>query len=109
MAQDLSGAELSFWFDRIMQSSLVGLHGTPATIGGDPSSVEQVVSQGAAVEPPSPFEYQLRRRLGAVPRWLMRRAMTFEAVTRYSQIDIAAPASEARFAPGAAVTVDRGA
>ncbi len=106
LAPDLAGAELSFWPDRIMQPSLVGLHGTPATIGGDPDSVEQVVSQGAAVKPQSLFEYQLRRRLGATPRWLMRRALTFEAVTRYSQVDIAAPASETRFTPGAPVTVD---
>ncbi|MEM8712567.1 MAG: DUF4955 domain-containing protein [Planctomycetota bacterium] len=102
----LGNAEISFWPDRIMRPSVIGLHGEEATI--DDVVMDELAilrTQGQRVFPESLFEEQLRLRLGRVPRWLMRRSLTFEAVTRYSQVDIAAPAPEARFGAGESLTV----
>ena len=55
--------------------------------------------------PESVFEEQLRARLGAVPAWLSSRADSFEAITRYSQIDIDSPFGDTALREGEQLSV----
>lgn len=74
-----------------MRPLIVGLHGRWLSVADVEADVGLMVHQGHRVWPESLFEEQLRARLGGVPGWLSSRASSFEAITRYSQIDVAAP------------------
>lgn len=105
LALDLTGAIVSFWPDRIMRPSLVGLHGVPLAVEDPELDVELLVGQGQRVEPESLFEHQLERRLGAVPAWLRQRSITFETISRPTQIRIADAAGDAGIDLGATLDV----
>lgn len=49
---------------------IVGFHGTSITFDDSPEQIKRLESNGAAVEPYSLYQAQLRARLGYVPAWL---------------------------------------
>ena len=50
--------------------ALLGFHGAAVTFDESAEQVKYLESNGAAVEPLSLYEAQLRQRLGYVPAWL---------------------------------------
>ena len=55
---------------KTMPPIIVGFHGAAVTFDESPEQVKYLESNGAAVEPLSLYEAQLRQRLGYVPAWL---------------------------------------
>lgn len=57
-----------YW--KVLPPIIVGFHGVSVSFDESPEQLKYIESNGAAVEPASLYEAQLRNRLGYVPAWL---------------------------------------
>lgn len=72
---DFGAESFKWWLSsdkwwKTMPPIIVGFHGAAVTFDESPEQVKYLESNGAAVEPLSLYEAQLRQRLGYVPAWL---------------------------------------
>lgn len=103
----MSGKLLDVWPAYYVLPFLVGAHGASLDVS-DPFKDFQVLEyEGQKVAEESLFEAQLAERFGSVPGWIASRAGSFEATTRYSQVDISSPLNDANFLEGQNVSVTR--
>ena len=74
-AHDFGAEPFKWWLSsdkwwKTMPPIIVGFHGAAVTFDESAEQVKYLESNGAAVEPLSLYEAQLRQRLGYVPAWL---------------------------------------
>lgn len=99
-----------FWPDdraygSFMPPVVVGLHGEEFELIDPEKNLLVFESYGEPVEPESLFEAQLALRLGELPDWLRSASESFEAVSRYSRVQISAPKKYSEFSSRSPIPV----
>ncbi|MEM1109226.1 MAG: DUF4955 domain-containing protein [Planctomycetota bacterium] len=101
---------IDFWptgkkYGYFMAPAIVGLHGHPIDVVDVKQDVLLLDSVGQAVDPDSLFEYQLARRLNALPSDLREASSAFENDQRFGRAEFDLPRDNAVVASGRNVTV----
>jgi hypothetical protein len=96
--QNTKAGKVDFWpvgstYGYMMPPIVVGLHGEPCEIADLKTDTLATESLGTKVSPESLLEAQLALRLGSVPAWLTEAARRYETISRFSTVQINAPAS----------------